>query len=134
MLTIAYLFFTRHATLKREDATGAGAGSDSEPRAFRQLLSACKANDPTAARRALIDWGKARFTENTVLSLAQLGETVGDSALDRELEILDTALYSPGAAHWEGKQLADIVSRLRARRRADAGEGDGSFQLYPGAT
>jgi len=133
LLTIAYLVFTRHSTLKREDATGASAGSDSEPRAFRQLLSACKANDPAAARRSLIDWGKARFTDSTVLSLAQLGEEAGDVALDRELEILDTALYSPGTAHWDGKQLADIVSRLRARRRADASEGDDSFQLYPGA-
>jgi len=134
LLTVAYLLFRRHSDLKRKEPNRGGAGNDSEPRAFRQVLSACKASDPRAARRALLDWGNARFPDSALYSLAQLGETSGDAALGRELEILDTALYSPGAAHWDGKQLADIVSRLRTRRPAEAGEEDGSFQLYPGTT
>ncbi len=134
LLTIAYLFVTRHSALRREEPDPGGTRNDSEPRAFRQLLSACKANDPGAARQALIAWGAARFTGSTVLSLAQLGEAAGDSALKRELEILDTALYSPGAAHWEGKPLADIATRLRASRPDDADERHSAFQLYPEAT
>ena len=132
LLTVAYLLVTRHSALGREEPDRGGTRNDSEPRAFRQLLSACKANDPAAARQALIAWGAARFTESTVLSLAQVREAAGDSALERELEILDTALYSPGAAHWEGRQLADIASRLRARRRDDAGDRQSSLHLYPG--
>lgn len=134
LLTLAYLFYSRRSVPGRKEPARDVAGKDSEPGAYRQLLSACKDNDPAAARQALVAWGSARFGDDTVLSLAQLGEATGDSALERELEILDTALYSPGAAHWEGRQLADIVSRLRARRRDDTGEGSGSFQLYPGAT
>jgi len=135
LATLAYLMSTRRSGRRRDTTIQSHTGNDSERHAFRQLLTACKANDPSAARQALIAWGRARFSDGAALSLAQLGATAGDAAFEKELEILDTALYSPGAAHWEGKQLADIVSRLRPRERDQAGrEQRGVFQLYPGTT
>ena len=83
LATLAYLVFNRRSGRRREATVQGHTGNDSERQAFRQLLAACKANDPTAARRALITWGRARFSEGAALSLAQLGAAAGDAAFGK---------------------------------------------------
>jgi hypothetical protein len=70
----------------------------------RQLQVACDANDPDAARRALLAWAHARWPHAAAGVWDELRSASGAS-LARELETLDRALYGRDSAPWSGAAL-----------------------------
>lgn len=80
-----------------------------------RLRAACRANDPAAARRALLDWAARRWPEAIPVGLWQLRRRVVTPALLAELARLDAALYASPSIRWHGDGL---WRALRAENRA----------------
>ena len=67
----------------------------------KKLYQACLANDAQAAKRALLQWGKARFASE---SLTALAPCCADGLAEQILQ-LNRALYARQAQHWQGQAL-----------------------------
>ena len=69
------------------------------------LKQACCADNPTRARRALIQWGRARWPLDNINGLHEIETRLISTGLARELRRLDAALYSARSPGWQGRQL-----------------------------
>ena len=67
----------------------------------KKLYQACLANDAQAAKRALLQWGKACFACE---SLTALAPCCADGLAEQILQ-LNRALYARQAQHWQGQAL-----------------------------
>lgn len=74
---------------------------DSSIPAQKNLRLACLANDAPAAKSALLQWGKARFSSENLTALAS---NCSDLLAEQILQ-LNRALYSPRAQSWQGQAL-----------------------------
>jgi len=110
---------TRQPTVK----TGFKLGS----RELVPLRLACSANDPSAARDALLVWGQRYLNRETTPTLQQLSESVSPE-LGQEIRRLDAALYASGGNTWQGNTLFGLVRDVSAIPPESA---DDSLQLYP---
>ena len=85
-----------------------GLRAENAPDALRKdLLAACRADDPSRARAALTNWIKTLWPEP--LPASELKKRLG-SAMVQELEMLERALYAQGASPWRGDNLARLVN------------------------
>ena len=128
-MTLGYLIWSR-----RQPALPAVSVPDrpAEKPAFKQLLAACISGNPGQARQAVINWTAALLPEARVVSLAQVVTAFDDDpALSKALRTLDTALYSPAAAGWDGAELADTARRLRRDHGKQSEGEDAALRLYP---
>jgi hypothetical protein len=129
LLTLGYLIWSR-----RRPALPAASVPDrpAEKPAFKQLLAACISGTPGQARQAVINWTAALLPEARVVSLAQVVMAFDDDpALSEALRTLDTALYSPAAAGWDGTALADTARRLRRDHGKQGDSEEAALRLYP---
>ena len=84
----------------------------------RQLMRACRANDPSAARRALLIWASGRG-----INAAHLEDLIGwasaghDRPLVSAIGALERACYGPAPAPWQGESLRCALPLLRIGRR-----------------
>ena len=69
------------------------------------LKQACHTDNPALARRALIQWGRARWPLDSINGLYQIETRISSTGLVRELRQLDAALYSDRSPDWQGRQL-----------------------------
>lgn len=77
------------------------AASQPERHWIEAVERACRANDPAAAKRALVAWASRRWPEPGAEALARhCGGTMG-----REIDRLNRALYGGGGAEWQGAEL-----------------------------
>jgi hypothetical protein len=88
----------------------------SEPRLFREFASACNSNRPENARAALLQWAQSFMRTQTLPSVGQLRDWLGDEAVDQALETLERHLYSTYDASWSGEELLQAV---KGRRKFD---------------
>ena len=72
-------------------------------------------SDPVAARKALLDWAKARWRDHPPLNLEQLALRLGATAAS-PIEDLMRAAYGHSDQAWNGADLLRVVQ--------DAGLGD----------
>ena len=72
------------------------------------LQAACRANDPQAARRHLLEWASRHWPESPPAGLNALALQLGDAKLVGPLQELDRACYT-GAA-WHGETLAQLFT------------------------
>ncbi|MDH3858590.1 MAG: BatD family protein, partial [Gammaproteobacteria bacterium] len=79
--------------------------------ARKQLRQACEADDPTHARHALLDWGRALLDPREVNNLHQLGLLLGDD-LARQVEWLNQSLYAGESIGWQGRELWLLCQQL----------------------
>lgn len=109
----------------------------SEPRtadlrqARARLRSACVENDPAAARRALLLWGRCLWPRRPPLSLAELQAC--EPALRKELVELNHALYRKGGGNWDGGPLWQLCEKRKPppRTAVQAAASGGLEPLYP---
>lgn len=73
-------------------------------RARRKAFSACRAGDPLAASKALLEW--ARISGCPASSIGQLIERTDDTALRSALADLEAVLYGATKREWQGQNLA----------------------------
>jgi len=89
--------------------------------AFSQVQVSCKQGSPAQAYNAIALW-LSRFDgggEN--VSLSQIAEASGDSALAREAERLQKSMLPGSAGEWSGRELAQLLEKYRveSKRVAD---------------
>jgi hypothetical protein len=102
-----------------------GPTANVQPARVRQarqaLRSACAANNPQAAARALLDWAAASWPEQPPRSLGALAGRVSrqGSELIRDLE---TVLYAPGTRPWVGEPLWQALADGLPATSASAGK------------
>lgn len=84
-----------------DDPPSATETIPSERRLVEAVERACRADDPVAAKRALLAWASRRWPGAGADALARHG----GGALGREIERLNRALYSSGGADWRGADL-----------------------------
>lgn len=125
--------------LSRNKARRSMSEQNPKPRASqriptRTLQSACEANDPDQARKALVDYLQQRFPTLTVVQALREIENVAPG-IEAEVQELDRNLYGPGAASpessWQGKNLW-ILIRQSMDVATPRPHGNGLVQLYPG--
>lgn len=100
----------------------------------RALQSACEANDPDRARKALVDYLQQRFPTMTVVQALREIENV-TPGIEAEVQKLDRSLYGPGAkspeSSWQGKDLWTLI-RQSMDVATPRPHGNRLVQLYPG--
>jgi len=69
-------------------------------RAGRDVLGACKANDPIGTKTALIAWARLAFNKPQLSTLRELAELVKEP-LDAEIRLLDKYLYGQNPSTWD---------------------------------
>ncbi|WP_169262392.1 BatD family protein [Aromatoleum diolicum] len=72
---------------------------------LRQLKTACRHNDPHAARDALLRWSVERWPANPPRCLGELGRRMADAALQTAVAELERHLYGPDASTWDSHAL-----------------------------
>lgn len=94
---------------------------------------ACRSGDASAARRALLDWGRATWPQSPPVGLEELAQRWGDEAAGAALGELDAELYAPTGGGWDGAKAWDRLSGAlrRPAERRPAPAGDPLPPLYP---
>lgn len=114
LLTLA--LWARSAWRKRQTTTASTADSKalSSKHAERELDRACRSDNATAARQALLNWARASGTESTALSLGALAQRF-DGPLTEQIHLLERQLYGRAPSTWRGGALwAAWTSRPRS--------------------
>jgi hypothetical protein len=85
-----------------------GAAQEEPRMSLRQTISelerACRANDPSVARQALMAWSSVRWPDLAGVGLEAMRRHCGEE-LWGEIERLNRAVYGRGAAEWRGEKL-----------------------------
>lgn len=131
LLTLAYLVWSRRSPKKTNTPS---PGNSAEKPAFKQLLASCADGNALRARQAMVNWAAALLPGTDIVSLEQVANAFNDPLLRAELELLDTTLYSPDKAAWDGAALADIARRLRSEHARPIDTQAAELNLYPQGT
>ncbi len=107
--------------------------SGNEAAALKRLLAACATHQGTAARRALLDWGRCRYPALQDQSLDGLTQQIDDPAFSAQVARLEQALYSGDSDDWDGTALAARVKILSKSAAAGSkgSKSDDLLSLYP---
>lgn len=84
---------------------------DSINKSVKKLKKACVEDNATAAKDALLIWGKLNFNADNLAAIA----THCEARLRDELIALNQALYSKDAGQWTGKKLLQTFAENKAR-------------------
>ena len=88
------------------------AHTESLSRARRDVLGACKARNPAAAKAAVIRWANIGFDGGRFTTLGEIASHTSDP-LRKELEHLSQLLYGNGDSSWDGDGLSRAVGDYR---------------------
>ncbi len=84
---------------------------------LKTLKKACHANDPLAARHALLGWAKHTWPNQAILNLDDVIRHAANTSLAEALQDLSKSLYHPEKnVTWDGRTLLHAVMR-RPRKR-----------------
>lgn len=95
--------------------------NQTKPDQQKSLKTACRNNDPQAAKQALLQWGKHDFAADNLTMLARHCP----EPLQAEILVLNQHLYSGAQTRWDGQPLLDAFTKAgkhvttSAARRAD---------------
>jgi hypothetical protein len=98
--------------------------------ALRVLKTACTNGILHDIRKAVLNWGQARFQSDAIQTLAQLSDTCADANLDQQLRALDAALYGDGAGDFDCQNFYESVADLHKRGPAP-GSKQSPYSLPP---
>ncbi len=101
-VTTAVAWWYRSHTPKSSVTTTRTTGKSAPAlmRARRDVLGACKANDPIGTKTALITWARVAFKKPQLSTLRELAELVKEP-LDVEIRLLDKYLYGQNPTQWD---------------------------------
>lgn len=80
--------------------------------------AACRANDPSLARRSLLAWAAAHWSDDPPAGLDQLAQRLDEPQARKALSELDRLLYRGETQSWDGKVLAQLLIKLPKPGRA----------------
>lgn len=118
---------------RRERGTPAPADQAAiTERALLKKLEACaRQGDALTFRRALLDWGQKRWSEQPPLTLSQLSARVEGEDLSRRLTALDGALYDDRGKPATSELLWAILTDIKGIDRGNTAPGARSESLLP---
>jgi hypothetical protein len=124
---------------ERQTASGDDAPTDRDDRIGtwkNELRKACSADDPVAARDALMGWARVRWPSGGPLTPGAVASKLESLALAAAVADLDRALYSPGRhpdspAPWNGHPLWRAFKAARGGRSRRRELGPVLPALYP---
>ena len=128
ILTLLYLWRVRRSTAPNKPHA---PDTSAEKQVFKQLLAVCADNNAARTRGAIIDWIAAFKPKASPVSLDEVAKLLGDEEFSREIDTLDTCLYSSDQDHWDGTSLADCLHRLRRASGHGGDETAEPIKLYP---
>ncbi len=96
----------------------------------KNLELTCEQGDPQDVKTALLKWAAARFPEQTITSLSDLAEKLGEPA-SSQIKALNQVLYSPSAANWKGKILWEAIQNVSKQQPGKQVEEESLAPLYP---
>jgi hypothetical protein len=96
--------------------------------AHAAFLAACKANDPSAARRNLLAWANGVLPEQRIPGLNALAKIIGNEVVADLLRTLDRACYA--GKPWDGAALAHVFRKWPTRGTGNTGPEQKLAQLY----
>jgi hypothetical protein len=128
ILTLLYLWRVRRSTAPNKPHA---PDTSAEKQVFKQLLAVCADNNAARTRGAIIDWIAAFKPKASPVSLDEVAKLLGDEEFTREIDTLDTCLYSSDQDHWDGTNLADCLRRLRRASGHRDDETTEPIKLYP---
>jgi hypothetical protein len=128
VLTLVYLFARK---LSPATAKPVATENMSERAAYKMLIAACSGDNAAQARRHLILWAAAVFTDESIHSLDVVKSRFHNSALSDEIEKMNSALYGSAETRWNGTALIQLVKELRSRHTGETNDKTQELQLYP---
>ncbi|MEP5567705.1 MAG: hypothetical protein ABJN62_07725, partial [Halioglobus sp.] len=99
--------------------------------AYKSLVAACAADQPSQARKTLIQWAAALCDDNTITSLHAASQALADAELSAQLTQLEQVLYSREGESWSGAPLRESVERLHKQSRSTKRGDAERLSLYP---
>jgi len=101
-------------------------------RCRQRLQRACRENNASATRRALIEWGRLHWNDAHISGLHHIERRIGSPDLVSELARLDAAIFAERAEAWRGERLWELLEKDRSlRHRQTQGEPDLLPDPYP---
>ena len=104
--------------------------STSKKQALNTLATACQANDPKAAREALIQWAQLQWQSPNIINIEQLAARAEDSEFLQTLNELERVLYSPTPGTWKGERLMAIIKGFKPAKVSEANSTSALPALY----
>ncbi len=132
----AYLQLRRQPRSRTAINTEQTESDASEHNAWRDFASACRANNPAAARQKLLHWAAQFYRNENVQSIEQLLRVTDDQRLTRELRLLDNRLFGTlrDSGDWNGENLLQVMQEIKKRKqRKHSSENTALPPLYPAA-
>jgi hypothetical protein len=83
-----------------------------------RFQAACRSNDARQARSSLLAWAAAHWPEDPPAGLDQLAQRLQGPQVAEALQALDRTLYRGDTHTWEGRDLAQRLSRLPKPERS----------------
>ncbi len=123
LLTLLYLIATRKANkkiAKPQKIEQKSSGS------IKLLKQACADNDRDKAKQALLAWGREHCQKNNLAAIAK----ECDSALSKEIQGLNMALYSKANSSWQGEALWQAFQKNEQLKFASKQTDDGLPPLF----
>ena len=113
--------------------------ADSESSYFKQLIMACRKNDPHGALNALMKWVDRVYPDRQTVTLAWFVEAGGDPELMSEIVSLQkTCFYQEKESgsgkiriSWSGRKLLPLMKKARKRLKIRNIRGGASADLMP---
>ncbi|MDP2100779.1 MAG: BatD family protein [Methylobacter sp.] len=98
----------------------------------KKLKKACADNNATAAKEALLAWGRQKYSTHEGISVANLGviAELSEARLRDEILHLNHVLYGKTTEQWQGKKLFQAFAENKARKKISDGDGDQLEPLY----
>ncbi len=123
MATLAFFLIRRPAN---KPVTYQAERNSDAPDIIKSLKKACADNNATAAKNAVLTWGKQLFNATSLGAIA----SCCDARLRDEILYLNSALYSKDPAQWQGKKLFQAFIENKARSKRAAPEDNSLEPLY----
>ena len=97
----------------------------------RALHAACLANDPEAAGKALLAWGRCFWPDAPPGTLGGIAEKSANAGLKKEIERLERSLYAENSSPWNGAELWRQLEKEPGTDSGKAGSEEIIAPLYP---
>jgi hypothetical protein len=123
LATLAYFLMKRPVKKPAEKKTAAEIRLEDST---KNLKKACADNNTTAAKDALLAWGRQKYGVASLGAIAELS----DARLRDEILHLNQILYGKEAGQWQGKKLFQAFVENKAREKIAVKEDDKLEPLY----
>ncbi len=100
------LWFKQHRKQRREKTGIQKKAEASDKQLQKNVIHACKDNDPHVCKTALIEWGRRQFSDANINTLGDIVEQ-SHELLRSEIIKLNRALYSQKSEPWNAQPLLE---------------------------